>query len=474
MSESPELRFDGVKVLLVDDEPNMLRVVRRILHRRGAEVETAANGLDALAALDGFTPDVVLTDLMMPELDGLGLLAALKQRDLDVTVIVFTGHGTMETAIEAMRLGARDYLLKPCDPDEILLVFARELEAARLRRENLRLKTEVSTLSQRLAKYESFGEMVGDSAAMQAVYQQIERLCRFHDLSVLVIGETGTGKELVARALHRGSPRAPHSFVAINCAAIPEDLQESQLFGHRKGSFTGASEDYVGAFEAADKGTLLLDEVGEMRPELQAKLLRALEERAVTPLGRHQPLPVDVRVVAATNRDLQAAVAAGEFRADLYNRLEGAVIALPPLRERPSDLPALAEHFLQKVAADYGVAPKSLSPDALSRLQVYAWPGNVRELFNVLRRAFIFSDTDCIEAAELALHDAPAAAGPAGAAAVPAPPAAAELGRMASQERDLIVAALREARGNKSRAAELLGIDRKRLYRRLRKYGLEE
>ncbi len=357
MPDTDDIRFDGTRVLLVDDEPNMLRVVRRILHRRGAEVESAANGLDALDALEEFSADVILTDLAMPELDGLGLLQALHDRGNEALVIVLTGHGTMETAIQAMRLGARDYLLKPCDPDEILLVFHRELESQRLRRENLRLKGEVSSLTQRLERYESFGEMVGDSAPMQAVYQQIERLCRFDDLPVLVMGETGTGKELVARALHRGSPRGPHPFVAINCAAIPDDLQESQLFGHKKGSFTGATEDYVGAFEAAHQGTLLLDEVGEMRPEMQAKLLRALEEKAITPLGRHQPVAVDVRVVAATNLDLGAAVRQGDFRADLYNRLEGAVILLPPLRARPGDLPQLATHFLDKVARDYGVAP---------------------------------------------------------------------------------------------------------------------
>lgn len=470
-----QLRFDGVKVLLVDDEPNLLRVVRRILHRRGAEVTLAANGADALDALEDFAAEVVLTDLMMPEMDGLTFLKELQTRELDPVVIVLTGHGTMETAIEAMRHGARDYLLKPCDPDEIILVFHRELEARRMRDENRRLKAEVSSLTTRLAQYESFGEMIGDSEPMQEVYRQIERLCTFHDLSVLVTGETGTGKELVARALHRGSPRAKREFVAINCAAIPDDLQESQLFGHKAGSFTGAMEDYTGAFEAADGGTLLLDEVGEMRPEMQAKLLRALEEKAITPLGRHRPIPVDVRVVAATNRDLVEAVSQGLFRADLFNRLEGAVIRLPSLRERMSDLPALVDHFLRQVAEHYGVRPKSVTPAALQTLAEHAWPGNVRELQNVIRRAFIFADGEVIDASDLQITPAtlpPTAATPSAAEPEPEPDGDAGLGRLELQERDEIVKALREAGGNKSKAAELLGIDRKKLYRRLRRYGL--
>jgi len=471
-----QLRFDGVKVLLVDDEPNLLRVVRRILHRRGAEVSLASNGLDALEVLEDFPAEVVLTDLMMPEMDGLTFLKELNGRELDPVVIVLTGHGTMETAIEAMRNGARDYLLKPCDPDEIILVFGRELESRRMRDENRRLKAEVSSLTTRLAQYESFGEMVGDSEPMQEVYRQIQRLCQFHDLSVLVWGETGTGKELVARALHSGSPRAKREFVAINCAAIPDDLQESQLFGHKAGSFTGATEDYTGAFEAADGGTLLLDEVGEMRPEMQAKLLRALEEKAITPLGRHRPIPVDVRVVAATNRDLVEAVQQGTFRADLYNRLEGAVILLPSLRERMDDLPALVDHFLQQVAEHYGVRPKSVTPAAMRRLAEHAWPGNIRELQNVIRRAFIFADGEVIDEPDLQIT--PATLAP---AAAPTPPRVAVdepedddagLGRLEVQERDEIVKALREAGGNKSKAADLLGIDRKKLYRRLRKYEL--
>jgi DNA-binding NtrC family response regulator len=309
---------------------------------------------------------------------------------------------------------------------------------------------------------------------MQEVYRQIERLCRFDDLSVLVCGETGTGKELVARALHHGSPRAKREFVAINCAAIPDDLQESQLFGHKAGSFTGATEDYTGAFEAADGGTLLLDEVGEMRPEMQAKLLRALEEKAITPLGRHRPLPVDVRVVAATNRDLVDAVQQGVFRADLFNRLEGAVIQLPALRQRMSDLPALVSHTLQQVAEHYGVRPKSLTSAAMARLMQHTWPGNVRELQNVVRRAFIFADGEQIDAEHLQITST---ASPTPSIAPPTVPTEEPdendgLGRLEVQERDAIVRALREAGGNKSKAAELLGIDRKKLYRRLRKYDL--
>ncbi len=465
MSLEDTIRFDGVHILLVDDEPNLLRVVRRILRRRGAEVESAGDGVEALAKLDSFPADLILTDLKMPEMGGVELLQELRRRGIEAAVLVLTGHGTMETAIEAMRLGARDYLLKPCDPDEILLVCQRELEAFRLRRENLRLRSAVSALSKQVEQQAGYGEMVGDSPAMRELYRQIERLCRFDDLTVLLMGETGTGKELVARALHRGTRRAEHPFVAVNCAAIPADLQESQLFGHRKGSFTGAEDDYVGAFEAAHQGTLLLDEVGEMRPELQPKLLRALEEKAVTPLGRHQPLAVDVRVIAATNRDLAADVTDGRFRADLYNRLEGAVLRLPPLRERMEDLPALATHFLEAIARDYDLPAKSLAPSAIARLRAHSWPGNVRELANVMRRSFVFADGEVIAADNLHLGPPPASTGL---------PAAVDdgLGELERQEREMIVRTLAETGGNKSKTAEVLGIDRKKLYRRLDKYGL--
>ncbi|MBI2299248.1 MAG: sigma-54-dependent Fis family transcriptional regulator [Armatimonadetes bacterium] len=461
-----DIRLDGVRILLVDDEAHLLQTVRRILTRHGAEVETALNGRLADELHDTFLPDVVVTDLKMPEMDGVELLRRLSERPAPPLVIILTGHATVETAIEAMRHGARDYLLKPCDMDELLLVLRREVETHAMRLENRRLRAEVATLQRRLESHEHYGEMVGGSPAMREVYRQVERLCQFHDIPVLITGETGTGKELVARALHHGSPRAPHPFIAINCGAIPTDLQESQLFGHRKGAFTGATEHYIGAFEAAHQGTLLLDEIGEMRPEMQVKLLRALEEKAVTPLGRNTPTPVDVRVVAATNRDLAAAVAEGSFRADLYNRIEGVVIHLPPLRERIEDLPLLAGHVLARIAEEYGILPKPLTAGAMQRLRSHRWPGNVRELQNVLRRAFLFAQGEAIEADDLTFGTSPPPV-----AEVPQPESEAN-GRLDEQERRMIEAALREAGGNKSRAAAALGIDRKKLYRRLRRYGM--
>lgn len=479
-----ELRFDQVRFLLVDDEPNHLRLVRRILLRRGAVVESAINGRDGLAQHEQFQPDIIVTDLRMPELSGLEMLRQLRESDDETIVIVLTGFGAVDSAKEAMRLGASDYLMKPCDMEELMLVADRELRSRRVRHENQRLRSELSTLSRRLGESAHYAEMIGRSPAMQEVYRQVERLCWFHDMPVLITGETGTGKELVARALHHGSPRAARPFIAINCGAVPTDLQESQLFGHRQGSFTGASADHTGAFQAAEGGTLLLDEVGEMRSEMQVKLLRALEEKAITPLGQNDPIPVDVRVLAATNRDLAEAVADGSFRADLYNRIEGVVINLPPLRARREDIPLLAEHFLRAVAEEYKVQPKRFSPEALERLIGYFWPGNVRELQNVVRRAFVFSGPDVIAAEDLEYHppshasrpvvNEPAPSDPVGLPTLP-PDEAEEslgLGLLERQERRLIRQALEEAQGNKSKAAEMLGIDRKRLYRKIERYEL--
>jgi len=382
----------------------------------------------------------------------------MHERRLPPAVVVLTGYGTIESAVEAMKLGAADYLIKDARPQEILLTIERVLKLDALRRENARLHREIGRLH-------GFGELIGESPPMKAIYHVINTVAE-NKSTVLVSGESGTGKELVARTIHERGPLAAHPFVAINCAGLSETLLDSQLFGHRRGAFTGAVHDHDGVFRAAEGGTLFLDEVAEIPLSLQAKFLRAVEQREVTPLGASLPVAVDVRLVAATNRDLESEVRAGRFRQDLYYRLNVVHIALPPLRARPEDIPPLVEHLLQRFSREYQVAPKRLSADALERLRVYAWPGNVRELQNAIERAFALALADTIT-----LDDLPPAV-----RGSPSPDAAAldlsDVPTLEEAERRLFAAALRKSGGNKNEAARLLGVDRQRLYRKIEKYGL--
>jgi DNA-binding NtrC family response regulator len=357
-----------------------------------------------------------------------------------------------------MKLGAADYLIKDARPQEVLLTLDRVLKVDRLRRENVRLRQEVRRLR-------GFGELIGESAAMQAVYRMIDAVSEKRS-TVLVSGASGTGKELVARTIHQRGPLAAHPFVAINCAGLSETLLDSQLFGHRRGAFTGAVSDHDGVFRAADGGTLFLDEVSEIPLSLQAKFLRAIQEREVTPLGASLPVAVDVRLIAATNGDLEAEVRAGRFRTDLFYRLNVVHIALPPLAARGEDVPALVAHFVAHYSAEYGVAPKRVTAEAVERLGAYHWPGNVRELQNVIERAFALSAADTITVEDLP----PAVRGPR-VPVEPGPPADG-VQTLAQAERHAIAAALRQSDGNKNEAARLLGIDRQRLYRKIEKYRL--
>ena len=446
------------RILLVEDETNMARTLAKNLERAGHDVEHAPHGEAALARLAEASFDVVLTDLKMPVMDGMQLLRAMHEQDSAPAAVVLTGYGIIESAVEAMKLGAADYLIKDARPQEILLTIERVLRLDALRRENAQLRRAVR-------KLHGFGELIGESASMREVYRVIDAVSQ-NKSTVLVSGESGTGKELVARTIHRRGPFAEGPFVAINCAGLSETLLDSQLFGHRRGAFTGAVADHDGVFRAAEGGTLFLDEVSEIPVALQAKFLRALQDREVTPLGSSRPIVVDVRLIAATNRDLEAETRAGHFRSDLFYRLNVVHIALPPLRARGDDVVLLIEHFVQHFSREYQVAPKRVAAEAMARLRAYAWPGNIRELQNAIERAFALSPADTITAEDLpaALRDD--AAPPLGA------PDGGDLPTLGEAERRLIAAALRHSGGNKNEAARLLGIDRQRLYRKIEKYGL--
>jgi DNA-binding NtrC family response regulator len=392
----------------------------------------------------------------MPVMDGMQLLHVMHERGLSPAVVVLTGYGTIESAVEAMKLGAADYLIKDARPQEVLVTVERVLKLDALRRENARLRQEIDRL-------QGFGELIGESAAMKAIYRVIGTVSE-NKSTVLISGESGTGKELVARTIHQRGPLAPRPFVAINCAGLSETLLDSQLFGHRRGAFTGAVNDHDGVFRAAEGGTLFLDEVAEIPLSLQAKFLRAVEQREVTPLGASLPVPVDVRIIAATNRDLEAEARTGRFRTDLFYRLDVVHMELPPLRARLEDVPLLVEHFLERFSRQYQVAPKRVAAEATDRLRAHTWPGNVRELQNAIERAFALSVADTIT-----LDDLPPALRERESPAAEAP---GELPTLEQTERRLFAAALRKSGGNKNEAARLLGIDRQRLYRKIEKYGL--
>jgi DNA-binding NtrC family response regulator len=450
----------SARILLVEDEVNMARTLARNLERAGHTVTHAPHGEAALAMLANEPFDVVLTDLKMPVLDGMGLLRALHERGIATAVVVLTGYGTIESAVEAMKLGAADYLIKDARPEEVLRTIERTLRVQALERENARLRSEIG-------RFEGIGELVGTSEAMQAVYRLVDAVSQTKS-TVLISGESGTGKELVARTIHRRSPVAQAPFVAINCAGLSETLLDSQLFGHRRGAFTGAVSDHDGVFRAAAGGTLLLDEVAEIPLSLQAKFLRAIQEREVTPLGSTRPIPVDVRLIAATNRDMDAEVRAGRFRADLFYRLNVVHIEVPPLRARREDLPALVRHFLRAACADNGLRVRTITPEAIARLAAHDFPGNVRELRNLIERLVILSPGEVIGEAEVA-----EALPRPGAVAAEAPQPAGRLrNTMADLERQVILAALERNAWRMAATARELGLERSHLYKKMRKLGV--
>lgn len=444
------------KILIIDDDTSLRRVLEYNLQEEGYQVFAAASGEDGLLMFDGERPDMVITDLKMPGISGFQVLAAVKDRSPQTPVMVITAFGAVETAVEAMKLGAYDYITKPFNRDELRLAVRKALEMRGLTEENRRLKEELSERAE-------FRSIIGISRGMERVFAVVRKVADT-EATVLITGESGTGKELVARAIHSMSSRRAQPFVAINCAAIPRELLESELFGHVKGAFTGAVRDKAGKFQTAEGGTLFLDEVGELPVELQPKLLRALQEREVEPVGGTVPRKLDVRVVAATNADLEEAIAAGTFREDLYYRLAVIPVHLPPLRERPEDIPLLVRHFTAK----HGAQSVTFAPDALAALRRYAWPGNVRELENTVERILILRNSDTIGADELPDKVRGLGRDRVG-RIVNLPPEGYSLEQL---EREVVVEALERCDWNQTAAARFLRIPRHTLIYRMEKYNI--
>ena len=456
-------------VLVVDDDADIRQALEMILRYEGFEVWTAKDGQQALDRLDeererGARPDVVLSDVKMPRLDGLELLEALRERNAGLPVVMVSGHADVATAVEAVQRGAADFLEKPLEQNRVVVSIKNALEGGRLRRENAVLRRALG----------GAWEPVGASPAWTQLLGQIERLAQA-EAPVLITGENGTGKEVVARNLHLAGPRSTRSFVPVNCAAIPDELVESELFGHEKGSFTGAHERRIGHFEAADGGTLFLDEIGEMPLAAQAKLLRALETHEIVRVGGSTPQQVDLRVVAATNADLEQAVENGSFRVDLYYRLNVVPLRLPPLRERREDIPLLARHFLESSAQRQGRRALELTPEALDLLVGLPYPGNVRQLRNVLEGAAVFANGDTLTVDDLqhVLGDGPALTAEVAAAPEDDPFQAPTFEEFKNRSEALFIRRkLEEHDGNVKRTAENLGMQRSHLYKKLDRYGL--
>jgi two-component system nitrogen regulation response regulator GlnG len=470
----------GKRILVVDDEESVRWALTKALERAGHRVDLAADGPSGLAAAEHAEVDLVLLDVRLPGRDGLAVLADLRRRRPDLPVIMITAYGTLQVAVEAMKQGAYDYIGKPFDVDEVLLVVQKALEAQVLAQE-------VSHLRQVTEERFDLGGIVGGSPAMQQIFKAVGKVAGT-DLTVLLRGESGTGKELIARALHENSRRKGRAFVPVNCAAIPRELLESELFGHEKGAFTGAVTARRGRFEQADGGTVFLDEVGDMDLSLQTKLLRVLQERRIERLGGEGSIPVDVRIVAATNQDLDGAVAARAFREDLFYRLNVVSIHLPPLRDRREDIPALVAHFLAAFAREQKTAAKVFAPETLDLMLRYRWPGNVRELENVIKRAAALTPTSLVlpdQLPDAVRRGASTEAEPAGPAEFPVDWMRGEMVRlqetrdgrlhahfMACMERPLLTMILRRTGGNQIKAAELLGINRNTLRKRLKDLGI--
>jgi two-component system NtrC family response regulator len=447
-----------IKILVIDDDESLRRVLEYNLAQEGYAVLTAASGEQGLELLKKEGADLVLTDVRMPGMSGLQVMQEVRKLDAKIQVIILTAFGTIETAVEAMKAGAFHYISKPFNRDELKLTIRKALDLEALQRENV-------VLRQALKSRNDLDSIVADSPGMRQIVEMIRRVAPT-ETTVLVLGESGTGKELVARAIHGLSSRSRGPFVAVNCAAIPENLLESELFGHVKGSFTGAIRDRMGKFEAADGGTIFLDEIGEMRPELQVKILRSLEERTVERVGDNRPIPVDVRVLAATNKDLTKAIQAGEFREDLYYRLNVVPLSIPPLRERREDIRALTQHFLKSLGAPLRL---TIAPDAFRALETYEWPGNVRELENALERSLIFHRGDVITLSDLPETIRSPKTRESAALAVSLPEAGLSLEVV---EKELILRALQKHDWNQSRAARYLGITRHTLLYRMDKHGI--
>ena len=449
------------RILIIDDEENMRHMLAVLLEKEGYLVATAADGKEGLElALENFC-DIILCDLKMPVMDGMAFLEKFQNTQLESTVIVMSAYGTLDTAIEAMKNGAYDYVSKPFKPDEILLTLRKAEERERLRKEN-------RLLQQSMRERYSFAQMIGRSSAMQDIFSTIEKVAEFKT-TVLITGESGTGKELIARAIHYNSSRAHKPLVTVNCGAIPETLLESELFGHKKGAFTDAIGDKIGLFQEAHGGSIFLDEIGELPRQLQVKLLRVLQEEEVKRVGDTQSIKIDIRVMAATTKNLAKEVEAGRFRDDLYYRINVLQIAVPPLRERLEDIPLLMRHFIDKTGKRLGLEIDALNPAAGRVLQRYSWPGNIRELENVIERAIVMANGQTIELEDLPPY-------------VQQPPTSDILAddanlsiKQASRrlEKTLIRRALERTGGNRTQAARVLEISHPALLYKIKAYGLD-
>jgi two-component system nitrogen regulation response regulator NtrX len=465
------------RILVVDDEAAIRDSLRMILEYEDYEFAGASNGPDAIAHVQRDRPDLLLLDIKMPGMDGMEILRKIHALDETLPIVMISGHGTTATAVEAIRSGAIDFLDKPLSSERVIVTVQNVMKQSALRSENRDLKIAMES------KY----EIVGDSAAVRGVLEAVKRAAPTN-ATVLLLGESGVGKELVARTIHRNSARAGQRFVQVNCAAIPEELIESELFGHEKGSFTGATEKQIGKFEQADRGTIFLDEVGDMSAKTQAKVLRVLQEQEVERLGSARTIKVDVRVIAATNKDLEHAIERGEFREDLFFRLNVIPIVVPPLRARPEDIPQLVQHFARRTGDEHNLKPKRFDARAMEALQRYRWRGNIRELRNTIERLMIMTPGEVVRTEDLpaeirgsaaqAADAAPsfaevvAVGGPAGATTVPSPGTLREFKDAA--ERAYLVQKLRENNWNISKTAELIDTPRSNLYKKLEQYGIKQ
>jgi DNA-binding NtrC family response regulator len=448
------------RILVIDDEDSMCNFMEIMLTKEGYEVETSTSPFDGVSMIREREYDVVVADLNMPDMTGIDLLREVKQFKADQEMIVMTAFASVDSAIEAMKLGAADYITKPFKVDEIKIILDKSLQRRRLERENQDLK-------RRLDVDSSFDSFIGASEAVVRL-KQLGRQIAGSDSTALIRGESGTGKDLIARAIHQHSPRRNGPFVTINCAALPESLLESELFGHKKGSFTGAIRDKEGLFKVADGGTFFLDEVGNTSMAIQVKLLRVLEDRKIIPVGDTKPISVDVRLIAATNSDLEADVKAGRFRADLFYRLNVIPIQIPPLRERAEDIRLLVDYFVSKFAEKTGTPVKRVSKEALEILTAYPWPGNVRELENTIERAVLLNRGTTLEAADFPERlTKPVQMGPVQESQPETP-------TLESIEKAYIHYIMSQTQGKKTRAAKILGIDASTLYRKLERYNLKD
>ncbi|WP_242343170.1 sigma-54-dependent transcriptional regulator [Anaeromyxobacter terrae] len=444
---------ERTRILVVDDEEIVRESLGGWLEKDGYTVGTMPEGRSAIEALKGERWSIMIVDLKMPGMDGLQVLEEAKKLQPDVAVVIMTAYATVDTAVTAMKMGAYDYLVKPFDPEELSLMMQKIVSQQSLVREN-------AVLRQALRQEYRFRDLLSKSPAMQSVFELARTAARSNS-TILVLGESGSGKEVLARAIHAESPRAGGPFVAVSCAALTESLLESELFGHEKGAFTGAISRRKGKFEAAHGGTLFLDEVGDIGPKLQLDLLRVLEERRFHRVGGNEPIEVDVRIVAATNRDLRRAAREGKFREDLFYRLNVIPILIPPLRERREDIPLLVENFVERLAVEMKRRVDGLTPEAMSALMAHDWPGNVRELRNVLERGAVVATGPVIQLSDLGLP-----------AKLDAQPRHGTLASLEEVERRHVAAMLAHTNGNVSQSARILGIDRVTLYNKMKKWGL--